>query len=93
MPTLTRPRRPVKPATFRLTLHIGDAPYAVRPLAVEPGSGIARLVRLRKDGTAYHVHRDEDGRAGCDCADFEFRHAGNGTACKHIRPLAACGLI
>ena len=62
--TASKPRKTAeKPATFRLTMTIGEKSYAVRPMPVEPGGGIARLVRVRPSDSAdpYHVHRDEDG--------------------------------
>lgn len=99
MTTAMKPRRPARarPAdTVRLTVHVNGVPYAARPLPVEPGSGVARLVRLRKldgDRETYYIHRDDEGRVGCDCADFEFRHVGTGTTCKHGRALAAVGLL
>jgi hypothetical protein len=105
MTTLALPRSAVKPArkprtvkaptgTVRLTLHINGVGYAARPLAVQPGSGVSRLVRLRKgDGTAYHVHRDEHG-CGCDCPDFTFSREGiDPRGCKHVVALAAVGLL
>lgn len=105
MTTLPHPAAPVKPArkprtikpahgTARLTLHINGTAYAVRPLAVEPAAGVDRLIRVRKaDGTAYHVSRHGHG-AECDCPDFVFSRDGIDPAgCKHVKALAAVGLI
>ena len=98
MATLQQVRRPrnVKPAhgTARLTLTINGVSYAVRPLAPDAGSGVSRAYRLRKaDGTAYVVSQHAHG-AHCECGDFCWRHDGiNSLGCKHIRSLAAVGLI
>jgi hypothetical protein len=93
----TRKPRNIKPAhgSVRLTVTINGIGYSARPLPVDPGSGVTRCIRLRKsDATTYHVHRDEDGLAGCDCPDFEFnRRQIDPTGCKHCKALAAVGLI
>ena len=100
MATVTAPRKPrnVKPShgTVRLTVHINGTAYAVRPLPVVPGSGVVRLVRLRKaeTGDAYHVHRTDDGVIECDCPSYEWDHRqrDNGP-CKHGAALASVGLL
>ena len=100
MSTMTAPRRRVnrKPArpthgTYRLTLHINGVAYAVRPLPCDPDAA-TRSYRLRKDdGTSYNVARTSHGLA-CDCPDFTFHREGLDPAgCKHIKALAASGLM
>ena len=106
METIARPCPEVKPArkprtvrpahgSARLTLTVNGQSYAVRILAVQPGSGAVRLIRLRKDATTfYHVARLADGSLECDCPSFEFDHrqCDNGP-CKHAAAAAAVGLI
>lgn len=94
-----KPRRPrtVKPATgvARLTLAINGVDYAVRPLAVPPDSGVARLLQLRKlaDGTVYHASQHPHGDE-CTCPSFVFDHDGrDALGCKHLVALRAVGLL
>src|SRR5436309_2339030 len=99
MATITSAAPPVKPApagTCRLTLTIHDTDYRLRPLAVDPQSGVARAFRLRKlsgDGAVYTVALTECG-AECTCPDWEFRRNGlDVLGCKHIRALRNLGLL
>lgn len=102
MNTYTAPVKPahkprnVRPAhgSARLTLAINGQTYALRILTVQPGSGVSRLVRLRKDAaTTYHVHKDGHG-CGCTCPDFTFSRDGiDQRGCKHILALKATGLL
>ena len=94
-----KPRRPrtVKPATgvARLTLAINGVDYAVRPLAVPPDSGVARLLQLRKlaDGTVDHASQHPHGDE-CTCPSFVFDHDGrDALGCKHLVALRAVGLL
>src|SRR4051812_33207480 len=95
-PTQTKPARKAKtpPTTVRFTLAIGDSTYAVRPLAVGPGSGLSKLIRLRKDdGAVHHVSRHAHG-CECDCPDFVYRREGRDPrGCRHIRALVSVGLV
>jgi predicted nucleic acid-binding Zn finger protein len=38
-------------------------------------------------GESYVVRLGQDGF--CECKDYQYRHAGQGTACKHVRSLTA----
>jgi hypothetical protein len=93
-----KPRKPrmVRPAsgTIRLTIHINGVGYAVRPLTVDPASGVSRLVRLRKsDGTEYHASRHPHG-CECTCPDWIFSRDGRDPAgCKHLVALGKVGLL
>ncbi len=103
MSTVPRPRtegqpkgrKPARPThgTCRLTLNINGTSYGVRPVQADPSSAL-QAFRLRKpDGTAYHVARQPYG-CECDCPDFVFHREGIDPAgCKHIKALAACGLL
>jgi hypothetical protein len=76
-----------------VTLVINGVEYVARPLpSAEPAA--QRLFRLRKaDGSVYHVAQHAYG-AECDCPDFIFHRDGmDPTGCKHIKALAACGMI
>jgi hypothetical protein len=90
-----KPGRPDSPRpacdSCRLKIAIGDTPYSLRP--IRPGRFAAvKAYRLRKpDGTAYDVAELLSGPE-CSCPDFTVNRAGR-TPCKHIRALAACGLI
>ncbi len=92
----TRKPRTVKPVTgtARLTLSINGVPYAIRPLAADPGAGVARLYQLRKeDGALYNVAQHGHG-AECDCPAFVFDHDGrDDRGCKHLVALRAVGLL
>jgi len=69
----------------------GGKLYAVIPLGAQPGfRGTWRLnVQETHPAQAYTVAAPKSGRPGCTCPDHETR----GTMCKHIRALAALGLI
>jgi hypothetical protein len=86
-------RRP--PDVCRLTLTIRGDDYRARVLPADRSTGVVALVRLRKldGGEVYHVARHGDGLVTCECADYHFRHEGQGTACKHARALSAAGLL
>lgn len=95
----TKPRktRQVKPAhgVARLTLTIDATNYAVRPLPVERGSGVSRLVQLRKldgSGEVYHASLHRHG-AECTCASWIYDHADDGTPCKHLAALQGIGMM
>jgi hypothetical protein len=95
MSTMTAPRPIRKPArpthgTCRLTLSINGSCYGVKP---NRGADV-RSFRLRKsDGRVYDVARTEDGPT-CDCPDFIFHREGiDPDGCKHIKAMAACGLL
>jgi len=105
MTTLAHPAAPVKPArkprsvkpahgTTRLELIINTQGYVVRFLPTDPAAGVSRLIYLHKvDGPSYHVHRDVHG-CGCTCPDFTFSRDGVDPAgCKHVKALAAVGLL
>jgi hypothetical protein len=91
----TKPGRPDSPRracnSCRLRIAIGDTSYSVRP--IRPGRFAAvKAYRLRKpDGTAYDVAELLSGPE-CSCPDFTVNRAER-TPCKHIKALAACGLI
>jgi hypothetical protein len=91
------PRKPrvVRPArgTCRVSLEINGVEYAARPIVFE-GVHARRLIRLRKaDGAVYYVSEHDFG-VECDCPDFIFHREGiDPGGCKHIKALAACGMI
>jgi hypothetical protein len=87
----TRKASPAAPTTFRMLLALGGTAYWVRPIT---SALHAKAFRLRRaDGRGEHyVTQDEHGHH-CDCGDFIWRHAGRGTACKHIRALRASRLL
>lgn len=71
-----------------LVLLIAGRAYGLTVLRPDPGTAAA-LVRLTKaDGTVHYVAVTIHGPQ-CDCGDFTWRHAARGTACKHVRALAA----
>jgi hypothetical protein len=88
-------RKPARPAhgTCRLSLHVNGTCYSVRPVPCDPSAAL-RCYRLRKaDGTAYHVSRHPWG-CECTCPDFVFHRDGIDPAgCKHVKALAAVGLL
>lgn len=46
--------------------------------------------RSARDPARYYtVSEWPDGRLACSCPDYEMRHAGKGTHCKHCRAVAA----
>jgi hypothetical protein len=78
-----------------LCLVIGGAAYELATLPREPGDVALRtwwLSRLGQAGDPYQVSELPAGEGDwtCTCADFAFRHEGNGTHCKHIAALALC---
>jgi hypothetical protein len=89
------PLRTIRPArgTCRVVIEINGVEYVARPIA---GVNLEarRLIRLRKaDGRVYYVSEHDHG-AECDCPDFIFHRDGiDPTGCKHIKALAACGLL
>jgi hypothetical protein len=95
MNTMTQTRRKVKPAhgTARLTLAINGTTYTLRRIPCDPSAAL-RPWRLRKaDGTSYNVGVTEFGPT-CDCPDFTFHRDGIDPAgCKHVKALAAVGLM
>lgn len=88
------PRRRVRPArgTCRVVVAINGVEYVARPLPSRHAA--QRVFRLRKaDGSSYHVSQHAYGLE-CDCPDFIFHRDGlDPTGCKHIKALAACGMI
>ncbi len=95
MSTLTPPRTIVKPArgTCRLTLAINGAPYRVGPVTCDPSAALRCYEPRKADGAAYHVSQHGHG-AECTCPDFVYRRDGIDPAgCKHVKALAAFGLI
>jgi hypothetical protein len=87
--------RRVRPArgTCRVIVEINGVGYVARPIPAD-GLEARRLIRLRKpDGAVYYVSEHAFG-AQCDCPDFIFHRDGiDPTGCKHIKALAACGLL
>jgi hypothetical protein len=63
--------------------------YAVIPLGAQPGFKGTWRLKARDTQTTYTVAAPKTGRPGCTCPDHETR----GTVCKHIRALAAIGLL
>jgi hypothetical protein len=91
MPTVSRPRRPKQPQTFRITFHIGPDVYAVVPLtAIHPEVAV-KAYRLHKhtgDGEVYDVRLTTEGHVECNCRGFQrWQH------CKHVRALTAAGML
>jgi hypothetical protein len=84
------------PTVPRLTLTILGTSYNVRPVTPDAGSGVARAWRLkRRDADAIVASVGTDGRARCECADFEWRRSARPELgpCKHLAALAAVGLF
>lgn len=91
-------RKSAAPArgTARLTVTINGTPYSARLLPIDPGAGVARAWRLKRhDADSIVASIGTDGRARCECGDFEFRRSGDPSAgpCKHLAALAAVGLL
>jgi hypothetical protein len=63
--------------------------YAVIPLGAQPGFKGTWRLRAHDTQTTYTVAAPKSGKPGCTCPDHETR----GTMCKHIRALAAIGLL
>jgi hypothetical protein len=83
------------PDTCRLTITIRGADYRARPVRNDAFAGAGRAWSLRKLGTdtRHHVVDTLHGPT-CDCGDQVWRHEGrDASGCKHIRALAAVGLI
>ncbi|WP_422923964.1 hypothetical protein [Singulisphaera sp. PoT] len=97
--TLGRPvektvrRRPAALARFGMVLAINGGRYRVRPIPCDR-TAASRCFELRKeDETTYHVSQHVHGPE-CDCPDFIFHRAGIDPAgCKHIKALAAYGMV
>ncbi len=94
--TMNKPRtRKIEPAhgTARLTLTINGTSYTLRRIPCDPSAAL-RAWRLKKnDGTHYNVAATEHGPC-CDCPDFTFHRDGIDPAgCKHVKALAAVGLM
>ena len=86
-----KPAKPRPVDACRLTIHIRDVAYSVKPVTSEDG----RAWRLRnaENGKVYDVAETEHGPT-CDCGDFEYRHNGiDAVGCKHVRALRAVRLI
>lgn len=83
-------RKATPPDTCRMTITIRGVAYSARPIPNPDG----RAYRLRRldTGEVYDVAEGEWGPC-CDCADAAFRRDGTGTSCKHVRALAALGLL
>jgi hypothetical protein len=106
LPAAAPPSRPSPPPTCgirkfgptpegrcRLVLEIAGRSYSVLVLRPEPAGEAQTVIRLTKpDRTVYHVAVAAYGPE-CDCADYEFRHRGNGTICKHLKALEAVGIL
>ena len=88
-----RKPRPSKAAVPVLSLRIGGMAYALA--RVDPGEGGIIAWRLSKAGedAPYDVRLAADGSASCTCADFVWRHDGNGSTCKHINDVMVVGLM
>ena len=88
-----RKPRPSKAAVPVLSLRIGGMAYALA--RVDPGEGGIIAWRLSKAGedAPYDVRLAADGSASCTCADFVWRHDGNGSTCKHINDVVVVGLM
>jgi hypothetical protein len=78
---------------LQLALTIRETTYGVQPIACDALIA-SRAFRLSKDdGTAYDVIQTQFGPE-CDCPDFIYRRAGiDPGGCKHVRALAAYGMI
>src|SRR5215470_2712465 len=91
------PPPPARHGTCRWHVYIAPAGqtggklYAVIPLGAQPGfRGTWRLnVQETHPAQSYTVAAPKSGKPGCTCPDHEQR----GTMCKHIRALAALGLV
>jgi hypothetical protein len=100
--TQTKPRKPrtVKAphGVARLFLAIDRAVYCARPIAADPDSGVAKMLRLTKgDATRarYYLARHADGSLSCDCPSMAWDHDGHPEhpRCKHLAAASAVGLL
>src|SRR4051794_29391069 len=94
-PRTIRPTRGTARLLLGITVDGKRTIYAVKPVATDPQSGVAKMVRLTRvdgDGERYFVTLHDHG-AECDCPTFEFDHRDRGTACKHIASCRSCGLL
>lgn len=85
------PAPPVRSGTCRLTLQIGETDYTVRPMPAPPGFRVVWVLRKQDPhhSAAYSVVHQKGHGPDCSCPDRQI----NGAQCKHIRALAALGLI
>jgi SWIM zinc finger len=85
------PAPPVRSGTCRLLLQIGATDYTVRPMPAPPGFRVVWVLRKQdpQHSAAYSVVHQKGHGPDCSCPDRQI----NGAVCKHIRALAALGLI
>lgn len=79
----------------RLTLHINQSEYALWKVPVAAGSAATACYELKKRGSSdrYHVSQHDYG-CECTCGDWTFRRNHiDVLGCKHIKSLAAFGLV
>jgi predicted nucleic acid-binding Zn finger protein len=83
------------PQTCNLVLRIADRRYAVRGGPALSVGARTRSFRLRcLDGGAVYFVEETAFGPECTCPDFTYRHGElDGSACKHIRALAAVGIL
>jgi hypothetical protein len=75
------------------TVEAKGSRYFVQPIdAGECGVAAVRLVKLAS-GEAYDLLRTHDGLIECSCPDYEFRHRGTASPCKHGRAAIVHGLL
>jgi hypothetical protein len=76
-----------------VTFEIGEDRYHVFPLAAHPevATHAYRLKKLTGKGEVYDVRRDTEGHVECSCPGHTYHR--KGAPCKHLRALAAAGMV
>jgi hypothetical protein len=94
MSNVSRSRRGRQPDAFRIVFHIGEDRYGVRPLAAHADVAVKafRLTKHTGGREVYDVRLSAQGWCECDCPGHQ-RWAERGTVCKHVRALAAAGML
>jgi hypothetical protein len=91
MANVSKPRKPATPPTFTITFQIGEDRYNVVPLAAHPAVAQAayRFRKLTGGQEVYDVRLSPTGHAECDCPGCTYHKK----LCKHLRTLAAAGML
>jgi hypothetical protein len=89
-----RARPPAKSKTFRIVFWIEGVAYSVLPLHPDPGVATRAYRLTRRDAkgkvvSAYDVSLSPEGHVACECKGFLRWQR----PCKHIRCLAAAGML
>jgi hypothetical protein len=91
MANVSKPRKSAKPPTVTITFQIGEDRYHVVPLAAHPEVAQAayRFRKLTGGQEVYDVRLSPEGHAACDCPGCTYHRK----PCKHLRTLAAAGML